>query len=168
MVSNVIFSFQLPIHINLACCFVKFIFPSSLWKHIIVFCLKALSTNSFLLTHTSIKLIIPSSYNDSALYVLTGLCRCTSAKLWGTKQHLFSVPLVGIVLNLPMHFSWVVRDWDISQMCRGACWCPAPWSRFLPSIRQCRVACASKRAPGEGCLPTKLMPDGKGFSEAKQ
>lgn len=66
--SNIIFSFQLLIHIPLGCCFVKFIYPSSLWKHIVVFCLETLSSNSLLQRHTSIKLIIPSSYSDTALF----------------------------------------------------------------------------------------------------
>lgn len=36
----------------------------------------------------------------------------------------------------------------------------------MPSIRQHRVARAAKRALGEGCSPTEVVPDG--FSEASR
>lgn len=44
-------------------------------------------------------------------------------------------------------------------MSRGPCQCTATWWRFLPLIRQHRVACGSKRAPGDCCLPTEVVPE---------
>lgn len=76
----------------------------------ILFCFKALSTNSFILTHTSVKLIIPSTYSDTAPFELTGVYLCTSVKLLGAKQPSFSVPPVGIIPDLPTHFTHIVRD----------------------------------------------------------
>lgn len=75
---------------------------------------------------------------------------------------------MGIILSLPMHFIWTIRDRDVSQMGRGICQCPAAWWRFLPSIRQHRVADASRRAPGECCSPAEAVSDGKGFPETSQ
>lgn len=52
-------------------------------------------------------------------------------------------------------------------MGKGAYQFPADWWRFLPVIRQHRVACGSKNAPAEYCSSSKTVPDGKGFPEQR-